>query len=79
MTLENKHRDDLLKYRLEQAEEAIADVKLLMENNRYRLLLIGFIMVCFILYLHLDLLINSSLQNMLNLSAGSIKTFFAQK
>lgn len=36
MTLENKSRIELINYRFEQAEEAIADVKLLIDNNRYR-------------------------------------------
>jgi uncharacterized protein (UPF0332 family) len=36
MTLEDKDRDNLIKYRLEQAEETIADVQLLIDNSRLR-------------------------------------------
>lgn len=36
MTIEDSDRIDLIKYRLQQAEESIADVELLIENNRLR-------------------------------------------
>ncbi|OFX51644.1 MAG: hypothetical protein A2046_09800 [Bacteroidetes bacterium GWA2_30_7] len=36
MTLSIEDRNNLIKYRLEQAEEAILDVELLIENNRLR-------------------------------------------
>jgi uncharacterized protein (UPF0332 family) len=35
MTLNDKDRASLIKYRLEQADEAILDVKLLIDNNRF--------------------------------------------
>ena len=36
MTLQNKDRLSLIKYRLIQAEETVLDVELLIANNRYR-------------------------------------------
>ncbi len=36
MTLSDKDRSTMVKYRLEQANETIADVELLIENNRLR-------------------------------------------
>lgn len=36
MTLQNKDRLSLIKYRLIQAEETVSDVELLIANNRYR-------------------------------------------
>ena len=36
MTIENDDRENLIKYRLEQAKETISDVSLLIENNRLR-------------------------------------------
>jgi uncharacterized protein (UPF0332 family) len=36
MTLDKNDRDNLIKYRLEQADDTILDVKLLIENNRLR-------------------------------------------
>lgn len=36
MTIEDSDRIDLIKYRLQQAEESISDVQLLIENNRLR-------------------------------------------
>lgn len=36
MTLNNKEKQDLIDYRLEQAEETINDVELLINNKRYR-------------------------------------------
>ena len=36
MTIEKKDREDLILYRLEQAEETIKDVKLLIYNDRLR-------------------------------------------
>jgi uncharacterized protein (UPF0332 family) len=36
MTIEENDRENLIKYRLEQANETILDVELLVENNRYR-------------------------------------------
>ncbi len=36
MTIERNDRENLIKYRLAQAEEAILDVQLLIENNRFR-------------------------------------------
>lgn len=36
MTLDNKDRDNLVRYRIEQAEDTILDVQLLIENNRVR-------------------------------------------
>lgn len=36
MTVEDKDRIELIKYRLQQADEAIADVELLIDNGRYR-------------------------------------------
>jgi uncharacterized protein (UPF0332 family) len=36
MTTENNDRKNLIKYRLEQAEETISDVQLLIENDRLR-------------------------------------------
>ncbi|MCL5028769.1 MAG: HEPN domain-containing protein [Bacteroidetes bacterium] len=36
MTLSDKDRSALIKYRIEQADETIADVELLIENNRFR-------------------------------------------
>ncbi|MCK9398454.1 MAG: HEPN domain-containing protein [Bacteroidales bacterium] len=36
MTIESNDRENLIKYRLEQAEETISDVQLLIENNRLR-------------------------------------------
>jgi len=36
MTLDDKERDTLIRYRLGQAEEAISDVELLINNNRFR-------------------------------------------
>lgn len=36
MTLETPDRDSLIRYRLEQAYETVADVALLIENNRLR-------------------------------------------
>jgi uncharacterized protein (UPF0332 family) len=36
MTINDENRLNLVKYRLEQAEETILDVKLLIENNRLR-------------------------------------------
>ncbi len=36
MTIEKEDRENLISYRLEQAEETIQDVKLLIENDRLR-------------------------------------------
>lgn len=36
MTIEENDRENLIKYRLEQANETIFDVELLVENKRYR-------------------------------------------
>jgi len=36
MTIEENDRENLIKYRLEQANETILDVELLVENKRYR-------------------------------------------
>ena len=36
MIIEKKDRDNLIKYRLEQADETISDVELLIENKRFR-------------------------------------------
>ena len=36
MTIEDKDRNDLIMYRIEQAEEAVSDVELLINNNRLR-------------------------------------------
>ena len=36
MTIEEKDRESLIKYRLEQANETISDAALLMANNRLR-------------------------------------------
>lgn len=36
MTLQNKDRLSLIKYRLIQADETVSDVELLIANNRYR-------------------------------------------
>ncbi len=36
MTISNKERLKLIKYRIEQAEDTITDVELLVENNRFR-------------------------------------------
>jgi len=36
MTIKNDDKDSLIDYRIKQAEEAISDVQLLIENNRYR-------------------------------------------
>lgn len=36
MTLSESDRQQLIKYRIEQAEETIADVELLIKNNRLR-------------------------------------------
>lgn len=36
MSIDNEDRDNLIKYRLEQAEETISDVKLLIDNSRFR-------------------------------------------
>jgi len=36
MTIEENDRENLIIYRLEQANETILDVELLVENNRYR-------------------------------------------
>jgi uncharacterized protein (UPF0332 family) len=36
MTIDKNDREDLIKYRLEQANETISDVQLLIENNRLR-------------------------------------------
>jgi len=36
MTIEDNDRENLIKYRLEQAKETISDVQLLIENNRLR-------------------------------------------
>jgi uncharacterized protein (UPF0332 family) len=36
MTLENTERQNLIGYRLEQADETVSDVQLLIENNRLR-------------------------------------------
>ncbi len=36
MTLSDKDRSTMIKYRLEQANETITDVELLIENNRFR-------------------------------------------
>ena len=36
MTLDDKERGTLIRYRLGQAEETILDVKLLIDNNRFR-------------------------------------------
>ncbi|MFO7791320.1 MAG: HEPN domain-containing protein [Bacteroidales bacterium] len=34
MTIESEDRNNLIKYRIEQAEDTIEDVRLLIENNR---------------------------------------------
>jgi len=36
MTIEQEDRENLILYRLEQAEETIIDVKLLIDNHRFR-------------------------------------------
>jgi uncharacterized protein (UPF0332 family) len=36
MTIESEDRRSLIKYRIEQSEEAVLDVQLLIENNRLR-------------------------------------------
>ncbi len=36
MSIEDKDRSELIRYRMEQAEETISDVDLLVENNRLR-------------------------------------------
>lgn len=36
MTIEGKDRENLIKYRLMQADETILDVKLLIDNDRFR-------------------------------------------
>lgn len=36
MTIEERDRESMIQYRLEQAEETILDVKLLIENGRLR-------------------------------------------
>ncbi|MEI6054767.1 MAG: HEPN domain-containing protein [Lentisphaerota bacterium] len=36
MTIKDEDRNSLIKYRIEQAEETILDVKLLIDNNRLR-------------------------------------------
>lgn len=36
MTVESDDRRELIKYRLEQAEDTINDVRILIENNRFR-------------------------------------------
>ena len=36
MSLDDKERNELIKYRLEEAKETIADVELLIENDRLR-------------------------------------------
>jgi uncharacterized protein (UPF0332 family) len=36
MTIEDDDRENLIKYRLEQAKETISDVQLLIDNNRLR-------------------------------------------
>ncbi len=36
MTLDSESKSSLIIYRLQQAEEAVSDVKLLVENNRFR-------------------------------------------
>ena len=36
MTIESDDRKNLIKYRIEQSEDTILDVKLLLENNRHR-------------------------------------------
>jgi uncharacterized protein (UPF0332 family) len=36
MTIEEKDRNNLTEYRLEQAKETILDVELLVENKRFR-------------------------------------------
>lgn len=36
MTIEKEDRENLILYRLEQAEETVRDVKLLIENDRLR-------------------------------------------
>ena len=36
MIIEENDRNNLIKYRLEQADETISDVELLIENNRFR-------------------------------------------
>ena len=36
MTIKDNDRIDLIKYRLQQAEEAVSDVELLINNNRLR-------------------------------------------
>ncbi|MCL4550289.1 MAG: HEPN domain-containing protein [Bacteroidetes bacterium] len=36
MTFDNESRIELIKYRLQQAEEAVSDVELLIGNNRFR-------------------------------------------
>jgi uncharacterized protein (UPF0332 family) len=36
LTIEDNDRIDLIKYRLQQAEEVVSDVELLINNNRFR-------------------------------------------
>ena len=36
MSLEENKRTELIKYRLDEAKESVADVQLLIDNDRYR-------------------------------------------
>ena len=51
MTEDRNEKNKLIRYRIQESEETIEDVKLLIENAQP---LTGFITGCFILYWHLD-------------------------
>ncbi len=54
MKLNEKERNELIKYRIEQAKETFSVIELLIDNEKYPLLLIEFITDSFILCLLLD-------------------------
>lgn len=51
MSLDDKDRIDLIQYRIDEAKDTLADVELLLSNNRLRAAINrGYIMECFMHY-----------------------------